>query len=255
MNVRILLMRIAYGIEKKRQELASKDKLEDLKKLYSSNLPEIKNLNTPGFWDKIYSENLTLGDQDSMTRDRIKTAVNFISKRELKILDIGAGMGFIEELIIKEKDKEIYANDFSEVSVAYLKKNFKGRFSKQSIYKLEYPQKFFDVILVLEILEHIPPSKIFKVLKSISKLLKSNGTLIVSVPMNEGLENMKYNPSGHVRMYSKDLIKAELEIAGFKVIEYKTLFAFNNLYKIKTAIAKVLKTHKPNNIILKARKT
>ncbi len=240
-----------YQIEYKRQKLASKGNLEDLKRLYSINLPEIKNLNTPKFWDEIYSENSKLEDQDGMTKDRVMNAVNFIPLESKKILDIGAGLGFVEELINNE-GKNVYANDFSELSVNFLKMKFKGNFRKQSIYRLKYPSNFFDVVLVLEVLEHIPPSKLFKVLNTINKLLKNSGIIIVSVPMNEGLEKMKDNPSGHVRMYTEELIQAELEIAGFKVLEHKTLFAFNNLYKLKTIIARIFNTHKPNNIVLKA---
>lgn len=241
-----------YKTEELRQKLAKKGKLSELIKTYSSKYSQIKDLNRPKFWNEIYSDETKLEDQDGMTKDRIKTAVEFIPRGKLKILDIGAGLGWVEEIIGKDKNKEIYANDFSPVSIKYLKKNFKGHFSRQSIYDLEYESNFFDVILVLEVLEHIPPSKIFSVLNSINKLLKGKGVLIVSVPMNEGLEYMETNPSGHVRMYTKDLIMAELQVAGFNVLKYKTLFAFGTFYNFKTTIAKILMTHKPNNIVLKA---
>ena len=160
-------------------------------------------------------------------------------------------MGYVVELVSKDKQKEIYANDFSKISVENLKKRYKGNFSLQSVYDLKYPKNFFDVVLALDVLEHIPSSKTFKVLKSVKNLLKTNGILIVSVPMNEGLEKMKDNPNGHVRMYTEDLIMAELKIAGFQTIEYKTLFAFPNFYHIKTIIAKLTKRKYPNNVVLK----
>jgi TolB-like protein len=71
--------------------------------------------------------------------------------------------------------------------------------------------------------------------------------------MNEGLEEMKDNPNGHLRMYTEDLITAELRLAGFKVLAVKTLFAFKNFYKVKKIIARILKNRwKPNNIIVLA---
>ena len=240
----------AFDIEIKRQKLAVKGKIEELRRLYEKGTPEIKDSNNSKFWDHKYKDYRSLEEQDPITRDRVKTALSFISKGEIKILDIGAGMGWVEEVL--SKDKEIYANDFSLKAVNYLKKNFKGNFSIQSIYNLNYPNNFFDAILVLEVLEHIPPGKTFKILSSINKLLKEKGFLIISVPMNEGLENMEDNPNSHVRMYTEDLIKAELQIAGFKAIKYKTLFAFNSLYSFKTIVAKLFKTHKPNNIVIKA---
>ncbi|MBI4097668.1 MAG: class I SAM-dependent methyltransferase [Candidatus Levybacteria bacterium] len=243
-----------YKTEELRQKLAEKGKFPELIKTYSSKYPEIKNLNRPKFWDEIYSEDSRLKDQDGMTKDRIATAVGFIPGGKLKALDIGAGLGWVEELIGKDSEKEIYANDFSPVSVKYLRKNFKGNLQLQSVYNLKYPENFFDVVLALEIIEHVPPSKIFKVLKSISRILKQNGTLIVSVPLNEGLDKMKNNPSGHVRMYTENLIKVELKIAGFEIIKCKKLFAFGSFYNLKTFIAKIFKTHSPNNIVLKTKK-
>lgn len=244
----------AFEIEEKRQELAEKMDIESLKLHYKRGLAEIKDLNTPDFWDKQWESNSGLDYQDPMTQVRIKTVIKFIPKGKLTILDIGAGLGWTEELIDKDKEKKIYANDFSPKAVRYLKKNFKGDFSVQSIYNLKYKKDFFDVILALEVLEHIPPSKIFSVLKSISSFLKKEGVLVISVPMNEGLEEMKINPSGHVRMYTEKLITTELKIAGFRTVKSKTLFAFSDLYKTKSFIARVFKTHKPNNIVVKAKK-
>lgn len=246
------MLKSAFDIEKKRQELARDGKLDDLKKTYSRTFPEIKDLNTPKFWDEIHKEDISLDGQDGMTRDRINTAVKFIPNGKIKLLDIGAGVGFVEELINKNRNISIHANDFSKTSVNILKRKFRGNFSIQSIYNLKYPKNYFNVILVLEVLEHIPPSRLFKILESISKLLKKDGVLIVSVPMNEGLENMTSNPSGHVRMYTQDLIKAELIIAGFKTVKQETFFAFPSLYFLKTLMAKLTKRKHPNNIIVKA---
>jgi hypothetical protein len=42
----------SFVLEKTRQVLAAKNKLPELKKLYESSVPEIKNLNTSKFWDE-----------------------------------------------------------------------------------------------------------------------------------------------------------------------------------------------------------
>ncbi len=246
------MVKSAFDVEKARQKLAEKGELGKLKNLYKTGLPEIKDLNKPEFWDERYLSDLGLSHQDGMTRDRIKTVSEFIPKGKIKILDIGAGLGWIEEIISKDNDKVIYGNDFSKKSVKILKKRFSGNYSVQSIYKLNYPKNFFDVILLLEVLEHIPPSKIFSVLKSINKLLKKNGILIISVPMNEGLESLPDNPNGHVRMYTPNLIKIELKIAGFRYVESRTFFAFSSMYFIKSKIAKLIKRNNPNNIVIKS---
>lgn len=246
-------MNNAYSIERRRQTLAKKGQIKDLRTLYAKNLPEIQDLNTPTFWNIKYNFGNSLAFQDLMTRDRIRIASSFVPKdAKIKVLDIGAGLGWIEEELIKFSNIEIYGNDFSKNSVSYLKRNFRGEYSVQSIYNLIYSKSYFDVIIILEVLEHIPPSKILTVLKSVNSLLKAGGILVVSVPMNEGLETMSDNPNGHVRMYTEELIKTELEISDFSIVKAKKIYAFNRHYKIKTKIAKLIKTHNPNNIVLQA---
>lgn len=242
-----------YIIEEARDLLALKSP-KKFKKLYSARYPEIKDLNTSMFWDKKMEKVLFLKDQDGMTRDRVNTAFQYLDKGSKKILDIGAGKGYLEELASKQ-DLDIYANDFSKQSVNNLTKRFIGNYKVMSVFSLKYPRRNFDAVFILEVLEHIPPKKVFKVLKSINNLLKMNGQLIVSVPMNEGLKYMKENINGHVRTYTENVITTELKISGFKIIETKKIYAFKNLYMVKSFIARLFpKKWKPNNIIINARK-
>ena len=111
----------------------------------------------------------------------------------------------------------------------------------------------------MEVLEHILPSKIFIALNEIKRVLKGNGELIMSVPLNEGLEELikrGVNPNGHVRIYTPELVFAELKISGFRVQKRKLLYAFRNLYTLKKTLQNTImkKRWKPNNLIIFARK-
>lgn len=242
-----------FTVEDYRRILAEKGELQLLKKTYMSSFPEIKDINTPEMWDEAFKDIGDIEDQDGMTKDRVKIAYKFLPSTCNKILDIGAGAGFIEEYLIKNRNLQIYGNDFSDISIKKLRWKFKGIFERQSIYDLKYSSNFFDCIFILEVLEHIPPSRVFSVLWDVKKLLNKGGYLIISVPMNEGLEKMKDNPNGHVRDYTYSLIKAELELAGFRIIESKELYAFNKFYKTKKFLARIFRDRwKPNNVIIKA---
>ena len=243
-----------FKIEKLRQNLASKHKLNELKFLYNNSLPEITNLNTAHFWDEKIEKQVDYSSKDGMTKERINIAYKFMPNTARKILDIGAGYGYIERLISKNKNIQIYGNDISKNAIKNLRKRYKGNFKLESVYKMKYKYHMFDAVFMLEVLEHVPPSKTFKVLEEVKKILRKNCYLILSVPTNEGLEKMKDNPNGHVRMYTNDLIKAELMISGFKVLDIKTLYAFKNFYLIKKVISKIFKNRwKPNDIIVKAK--
>jgi hypothetical protein len=84
--------------------------------------------------------------------------------------------------------------------------------------------------------------------------MTKNTDLVISVPVNEKYSNT-CNPNGHMRRYSIELIKAELKIAGFKIIEIRTLIAFNKNYLLKKIIAKYILRNKwqPNVVIIKAK--
>jgi 2-polyprenyl-3-methyl-5-hydroxy-6-metoxy-1,4-benzoquinol methylase len=242
-----------FWVERVRQVLASIGELKLLGKMYNQKYSEIKNLNTSSFWNKKLFHKRGLDEQDGMTSDRVRVAFNFLPRNAKKILDIGAGSGFIEELLCQTNVK-IYGNDISEVAVKNLLERFGGKFRRESIYRMRYPKGAFDVIFALEVLEHIPPSRIFKILKKIKEILRKNGFLIISVPTNEGLDKMKINPSGHVRTYTENLIRSELKIAGFKVIKLKTLFAFKSFYSFKKISSKFLRNRwKPNDIVILAK--
>lgn len=240
-----------FKVEKCRQILAKEGNSNDLKKTYSGPFSEITNLNTSSFWNERLDGSSVLANQDGMTRDRIRAAFSCLPKSVRRVLDVGVGYGFIEEYL--PKDIEIYGNDISNIAIKNIKNKFKGNFRKESVYSMKYSKGFFDAVFMLEVLEHIPPSKILLILKKIKKIIKERGILIISIPLNEGLEKMSDNPNGHVREYTKDLIEAELKICGFRVIETKVLYAFKTFYYLKKIIAKILKNRwRPNNITIKA---
>ncbi len=239
--------------ERARQILASINDLKTLKKTYSPDYAEIKNLNTSKFWNKKLSDEKSLQGQDGMTKDRVEIAFKFLPRNAKRILDIGAGHGFVEEFI-KNKNITIYGNDISNTAVKYLRQNFKGNFREESVFKMKYAKRYFDAIFALEILEHIPPSKVLDILANISRFLKPKGSFIISVPTNEGLDKMKKNPSGHIRTYTENLIRAELNIAGFRVVRLRTLYAFKNFYAFKKISSRIFRNRwKPNDIIILAK--
>ncbi|KKU93104.1 MAG: hypothetical protein UY22_C0022G0002 [Candidatus Amesbacteria bacterium GW2011_GWC1_48_10] len=197
-----------------------------------------------------------------MAFDRINIVSKWITQRShiSRILDIGFGPADIEQKLWKFRNLiHLRGIDISEKAVDQAKKKFKSwNFQKKSIENTNQKENYFDCILALEVLEHIKPSEILNILKNILKLLRKDGVLIVSVPVNEGLEdmvNIMRNPNAHVRVYTKDLIIAELEMCGYKILKIKVLYAFHSLYKIKSIVCYLFpRIRQPNNIIILAQK-
>lgn len=242
-----------FKVERLRDLLAKNGDLVELRKTYSRSFAYIKNTNTEKFWDKYFINTQNLKDQDGITRDRVLNAYKLKPKNTIRILDIGAGYGFIEELLSQNKKIEIYANDISKVAIKNLKTRFDGKFRTESIFTMKYPKNFFDTVFALEVLEHIPTHKIFMVLDKIKNILKAGGSFILSIPINEGLEQMSNNPNAHLRVYTEELINAELKIAGFKVKKIIPLYAFGRFYGVKKVLARILWWKwKPNDLVILA---
>ena len=102
-----------YSIEKIRQKFALAGQLKRLKNTYNKKFPEIKDVNNSSFWNNRYLEKIELECQDGMTKDRIKIAVSFIPSGKQRILDVGVGLGWVEEIIEKDTKKKIFGNDIS----------------------------------------------------------------------------------------------------------------------------------------------
>lgn len=248
-----------FQIEDLRNKAALKKDKKEFISLYNKNIPAIKNVNTDNFWDQHFKTALSINDQDSLTKDKIKKIISLLPNKKIKILDLGFGQGYFEEkLQHSEKKYNIFGIDISSVATKKANDKFKGKFIQGDIAMIKkiFDKEKFDVILAIELIEHVLPSDILAFYDSINRLLKNNGILILSTPLNENLRNSKKNPSGHVRDYQPAVIKMELELSGFKILETHQLYAFKKYYYLKKLLAKILpRRWEPNNIIVKAIKS
>lgn len=250
-----------FRIEENRAKYADSKNYAALKSTYNRNYPEIKDANTSKLWNKLNLEFKESEDNNPMARDRIAIVASWLSVNKKKILNIGFGSGNLEEKLLQnDGHDEWHGIDISPVSVKEASKLYNnGKFRTGSVIDLPYNNSYFDSCALLEVLEHIKPSQTFIVLKEVSRVLKKGGILVISVPLNENLEQMASqgtNPNAHIRVYTPELIKAELEIANFKIIKEKKLFAFNSQYFIKSVIVNLLPfLRQPNNIIIYAQKS
>lgn len=254
----------AYKLEKLRSRLAQRGNLRALRSTYRAIFPSFTNLNTPAMWDFLNTVNKKPLMKDSMEWDKLNTTLKYIFKNRTcrtKVLNIGFGSANLEKLVFSKikRNFEWFGIDISNKSVKQAKRAFPSyHFRTGDVRKINYSDGLFDVVTSLEVLEHLSPKDTFKCLVEIRRVLKSEGKVIISVPLNENLKQMiktGTNPSAHVRMYTPELIFAELELAGFRVVYYKLFTAFLRHYRIKSlflTIAPWLK--KPNNLLIVATK-
>lgn len=248
-----------FQIERLRDELARREELSKFIRTYSRSYPEIKDQTTPKFWDSMTGKNHIDKLSHPMTNDKLEIIANNIIKKGRKILNVGCGSGDLEYITFLKLNVERLnwtGIDISTKSVNVCREEFpNATFRNGDIRKLKFNKDRFDVVCILEVLEHIKPSEVFGALREVRRVLITGGTLIVSVPLNENLEEMLKkgnNPNAHVRDYTPNILKAELNIAGFEVKKEVKLFAFGSLYGLKSKIVKyILPSYRqPNSLLI-----
>lgn len=243
--------------DKKRVTLLRKGRIAEFLQTYTKNY-DIENLNTGKYWDNIFSESENLSHQSPMTKDKIRLIANAIPSRNLSILDLGIGDGFVEELLEdRSVNYKLFGLDISYVSIEKMQKKYRGRFVLGNVLEAKriFKNQNFDIILAIELLEHISVSKLFFLYGQIYSLLKNDGKFIFSIPINENLHLMDKNPSAHVRDYTYEIINAELIQNGFEIKKSYSLYAFRKMYKLKKLLTYFFRRRwKPNSLIIVAKK-
>lgn len=107
------------------------------------------------------------------------------SHKPQRVLDIGCGRGFYTKLTsFFPYVKEIQSIDANPEYVKKAKRNVgndkRVTIKVGSIFNLPFKDNYFDCIIASEILEHLSDDK--KAVTELHRVLKKNGTLLVSVP-------------------------------------------------------------------------
>jgi len=137
-----------------------------------------------GYYDKAYREGSSV--QKYWNTNRFKKIIDKIVKLKPKnIIDIGCGPGTLLSLIPKRVYSKATGIDFDKKQTSFSKKKFKNnkkiKWISGDVTKLKTKQKY-DCIISSEVIEHIEPEKSSDLLKAMNKLLRKNGTLIITTP-------------------------------------------------------------------------
>jgi MoaA/NifB/PqqE/SkfB family radical SAM enzyme/SAM-dependent methyltransferase len=142
---------------------------------------DAKEANLPNYWDKVYQNEIDKGlDQrsDPMGWDIISDRI----KEGDEVLDFACGHGLFLSYLLEKKQVNAYGIDISKVALA----EAHGRNSNLKLFEnldLLPPTNLFDVITMIASLEHF--EKPIEMIRTLRKLLKPDGTLIFTLPIND----------------------------------------------------------------------
>jgi ubiquinone/menaquinone biosynthesis C-methylase UbiE len=116
---------------------------------------------------------------------RIQLGLDLISNHNFEnVLEFGYGSGILLPSLANIS-QNLYGIDTTSdpkvVSASLEKMNVKVTLQNVDILKANYPESFFDIIISFSVFEHIADPD--KILGEISRILKSDGQLLVGMPM------------------------------------------------------------------------
>ncbi|MEW6295846.1 MAG: class I SAM-dependent methyltransferase [Candidatus Diapherotrites archaeon] len=160
-----------------------------------------------------------------------------------RVIDLGCGNGVFLKKLKEMGFYNLYGVDYSQTAVKNLSKegfnvikldlskNFSGKLSQK-----------FDLVLVGELLEHLPEPK--KFILETKKIIKKGGRLIISTPNKDWWPNYffkqyyrkglslssAFGHSTHISFFSLKELKSLIENSNFRIIKVKGIGAETRLY-------------------------
>jgi len=156
-------------------------------------------------------------------RDRARPISAF--KKNGRILDVGCGDGYFLKYM-KDNGWETYGVEPGEVASKYAKDVLKVNVFNGELKEACYPDKYFDVITLFEVLEHLhnPSAN----LSEIGRILKEDGLLVITVPNFTGFaykifkeRRVAIDAPRHLYHFSQITLCKILEKMEFKVLKIR----------------------------------
>ena len=127
--------------------------------------------------------------------------------------------------VLQNKYKNVYGIDISEEQIEYAK-NKLGLTNIELVEPMQFLEKkidSYDVILLLDVLEHLELNYSMQLLKRIYDSLKKKGVLILQVPNGLTPISVHYGDITHQRAHTTTSIEQCLMMSGFADIKHYPL--------------------------------
>ncbi len=185
------------------------------------------------FEEKYWRE---ITDPDGKVRNRAEEREQFLKDIDYilkylknlhpgRILDIGCGLGWLLSAINEKWNK--YGLEISKIAAEFAAKY--GEIFYGPLLKSNYPDNFFDVIVMHHVIEHMEnPVENLKIIKQI---LKPDGILILGTPDFDsgcarlfGQNYRLLHDETHISLFSNDSMHRFLRDNNFKILEVEYPF-------------------------------
>ena len=144
-----------------------------------------------------------------------------------KILDIGtAGGSFLH--VAEQDGWEVLGLEPNKWMAEWGRKNYGINIKQGTIFDNKFPDNYFDVVSLWDVLEHVPSPK--KTLEEVNRILKEDGILVINYPDIGSFiakilkRRWMFLLSVHLYYFTPKTIKAILKDTGYDIVKIKPHF-------------------------------
>lgn len=156
------------------------------------------------------------------------------SRKDISVLEVGPGLGeFVKYLnSVGVKDIDVIDSDRNVLKNLKTKFNISTSYFSDNVISVKNKLRKYDLIVLIQVLEHISPKVYFSVVKTLFLKLKKKGIILIVVPnANNPLGSVeRYGDLQHQMAFTsqslKDLVMGSgianynLEIRGYSIPPY-----------------------------------
>ena len=156
------------------------------------------------------------------------------SRKDISVLEVGPGLGeFIKYLnSVGVKDIDVIDNDRNVLKNLKIKFSISNSYFSDNVISVKNKLRKYDLIVLIQVLEHISPKIYFSAVKVLYSKLKKKGTILMVVPnANNPLGSVeRYGDLQHQMAFTsqslKDLVMGSgitnynVEIRGYSIPPY-----------------------------------
>ena len=162
----------------------------------------------------------------------MKKLSRFWSEAPGVLLEIGCAMGFFLDYA-RSLGWQVKGIDLAEDAVNFAKKDLGIDIFKGDIFSLNSDNNSFDACVSIGTIDHLKdPISVFN---EISRILKPNGLLLITIGSISELVPFHYRPPEHLFYFSRKSLKIALEKSGFEV---KSISNFWTRYSVGEFLAR-----------------
>lgn len=156
-----------------------------------------------------------------------KAADALFARAPGRALDAGCGDArFIAYLRERDQSFPVEGLDYSESALVFARFYNPGNaFTHASVESMPFPDRSFDAVSLIEVIEHMEPDKLSGVLAECKRILTEKGVIVITTP---SLNERKMSRA-HYQHFSKESLERYLEEAGLRLIHIEGNYKLSRL--------------------------